>query len=69
MFTGGIIIAFTVVSITKHLWLSELSINKKHFIKIVQKTVAFSVSHHVESYLHMGTSKKSLKIPQNDIIE
>ena len=41
MFTGGTIIAFMVVLTTKRPWPNELSL-KKHFIKIVQKSVAFS---------------------------
>ena len=42
MFTGGTIIAFMVVLTTKRPWPNELSL-KKHFIKIVQKSVAFSL--------------------------
>ena len=42
MFTGGTIIAFMIVLTTKRPWPNELSL-KKHFIKIVQKSVAFSV--------------------------
>lgn len=43
-FIGGTITAFTVVLITKHLWHLESPPNQIHFINLVQKTVAFSIS-------------------------